>query len=48
MPYTYTLIAHATPMVQKDSSRIGEHDLGSNKFASLVSLKEEDLADADK
>ena len=29
-------------MVQKASSRIG------NKFASLISLKEEDLADVDK
>ncbi|CAN7071261.1 unnamed protein product [Brassica oleracea var. botrytis] len=46
---TNTSTAHATSTVQKERSRIAESDLGSNKFASLITLEEEgDSTDSDK
>ncbi|ESQ28626.1 hypothetical protein EUTSA_v10019607mg [Eutrema salsugineum] len=46
---TVTTNAQAKPTVEKESMRIVVPDLGSNKFASLISPEEEkDLSDSDK
>ncbi|KAG2320035.1 hypothetical protein Bca52824_013248 [Brassica carinata] len=42
LPHTETSIAQASPIVQEESGNIGENGLGSNKFASLISLEGEE------